>query len=114
MKVIIIEPKKNPYFKDVDLTDFNDNMNIFSEKEIDCFVVDRIYLKSNYELTAYVDDNNSNRPDDEFNFFVRGKEYDLPVKGKAVISRAYAYGEDINYLDTTDEDMQFLNKILYR
>lgn len=114
MKVIIIEPKRKPYFKNIDLSNFENNMNIFASSEIDCFTVDRIYLKNNYELTAYVDDCNSDRPDEEFNFFVRGREYDLPVKGKAIISRAYTYGEDIEYLDTTEEDLKFLEEILYR
>ncbi len=113
MKVIIIEKGKQPYFKDIDIDKYNDNMNTYAEEEIDCSFIDRIQLLPNYELTIYVDDTNSNRPDEEINFFVKGS-YLLPVKGKAVVSRGEVYGEDIAYLDTTENDMKILQSAIVR
>ena len=110
-KVIIIEKGKEPYFKDIDLSKYDNNMNLYAEKEIDCFAVDRIYILPNYELTIYVDDNNMNRPNEELNFFVQGN-YLLPVKGKAIISRARAYLDEIEYEDVTEKDLNlFLSQI---
>lgn len=108
MKVIIIEPKKEPYFKDIDLGEYNDNMNLFAEAEIGCTFVDRIQLLPNYELTIYVDDSNLSRDDSELNFLVRGTPQLLPVKGKAIISRGEVYLDEIEYLDTTEKDLEFV------
>ena len=47
-KVIIIEKGKEPYFKDIDLSKYDNNMNLYAEKESDCFAVDRIYILPNW------------------------------------------------------------------
>lgn len=113
MKVIIIEKGKAPYEKEFDLEKYDNNMNAFAESEIGCNFIDRIYLLPEYELTIYVDDTNADRPDSEFNFAIPGT-YLLPVKGKAIVSRAVAYGEEIDYQDTTKEDLKFLEKLIIR
>lgn len=114
MKVIIIEQGKAPYFKDIDIQKYNDNMNTYAEAEIDCDYIDRVQILPNYELTIYVDDLNSRRDDSELNFFVKGVQYDLPVKGKAVVSRGDVYLDEIEYKDTTEQDMEVLNRLIYR
>lgn len=114
MKVIIIEQGKVPYFKEVDLDEYDDNMNTFAEAEIGCDFIDRIQLLPNYELTIYVDDFNSGRDDSELNFFVKGEQYDLPVKGKAVVSRGEVFLDEIEYRDTTEHDLGILNCLIYR
>ena len=114
MKVIIVEQGKAPYFKDIDIQKYNDNMNTYAEAEIDCDYIDRVQILPNYELTIYVDDLNSRRDDSELNFFVKGVQYDLPVKGKAVVSRGEVYLDEIEYQDTTEQDMEVLNRIIYR
>lgn len=114
MKVIIIEQGKAPYFKDIDLEKYNDNMNTYAEAEIDCDYIDRVQILPNYELTIYVDDLNSRRDDSELNFFVKGVQYDLPVKGKAVVSRGEVYLDEIEYQDTTERDLEILNEMIIR
>ena len=114
MRVIIIEQGKAPYFKDIDLEKYNDNMNTYAEAEIDCDYIDRVQILPNYELTIYVDDLNSRRDDSELNFFVKGVQYDLPVKDKAVVSRGEVYLDEIEYQDTTDQDLVVLNRLIYR
>ena len=114
MKVIIIEQGKAPYFKDIDIQKYNDNMNTYAETEIDCDYIDRVQILPNYELTIYVDDLNSRRDDSELNFFVKGVQYDLPVKGKAVVSRGEVYLDEIEYQDTTERDLEILNEMIIR
>ena len=114
MKVIIIEQDKAPYFKDIDIQKYNDNMNTYAEAEIGCDYIDRVQILPNYELTIYVDDLNSRRDDSELNFFVKGVQYDLPVKGKAVVSRGEVYLDEIEYQDATDQDLVVLNRLIYR
>lgn len=114
MKVIIIEQKKAPYFKDIEIEKFNDNMNTYAEAEIGCSFIDRIQVLPNYELTIYVDDFNLKRDDSELNFFVKGLNYDLPVKGKAVVSRGKVCLDEIEYQDVTEQDLEVLNRSIYR
>lgn len=114
MKVIIIEQKKAPYFKDIEIEKFNDNMNTYAEAEIGCSFIDRIQVLPNYELTIYVDDLNLKRDDSELNFFVKGLNYDLPVKGKAVVSRGKVCLDEIEYQDVTEQDLEVLNRSIYR
>lgn len=114
MKVIIIEQNKAPYFKDIEIEKFNDNMNTYAEAEIGCSFIDRIQVLPNYELTIYVDDLNLKRDDSELNFFVKGLNYDLPVKGKAVVSRGEVYRDEIEYQDVTEQDLEVLNRSIYR
>lgn len=114
MKVIIIEQGKVPYFKEIALDEYDDNMNTFAEAEIGCDFIDRIQLLPNYELTIYVDDLNSERDNSELNFFVKGEQYDLPVKGKVVASRGEVFLDEIEYQDTTEHDLEILNRLTYR
>ena len=114
MKVIIIEQNKAPYFKDIEIEKFSDNMNTYAEAEIGCSFIDRIQVLPNYELTIYVDDLNLKRDDSELNFFVKGLNYDLPVKGKAVVSRGKVYRDEIEYQDVTEQDLEVLNRSIYR
>lgn len=114
MKVIIIEQNKAPYFKDIEIEKFNDNMNTYAETEIGCSFIDRIQVLPNYELTIYVDDFNLKRDNSELNFFVKGLNYDLPVKGKAVVSRGEVYLDEIEYQDVTEQDLEVLNRSIYR
>lgn len=114
MKVIIIEQNKAPYFKDIEIEKFNDNMNTYAEAEIGCSFIDRIQVLPNYELTIYVDDLNLKRDDSELNFFVKGLNYDLPVKGKAVVSRGKVCLDEIEYQDVTEQDLEVLNRSIYR
>ena len=114
MKVIRIEQNKAPYFKDIEIEKFNDNMNTYAEAEIGCSFIDRIQVLPNYELTIYVDDLNLKRDDSELNFFVKGLNYDLPVKGKAVVSRGEVYLDEIEYQDVTEQDLEVLNRSIYR
>lgn len=114
VKVIVIEPKKEPYFKDVELSAFGENMNFFAEAEIGCRAVDRIQLKSNYELTMYCDDWFTKRGEDEYNFSIITHKGVLDVLGKVVISRAHVIFDDMRYDDVTAEDLTFVKNTIIR